>query len=467
MHESSVSRFLVWCAVAFFLAACTDEPHGPALPKFHTMQLVEAGSLDEVKDLLMKARERVEPGGTNDRALMIRLQAFSRSDPQWTPRLEEWVENSPDSWLAHLALGLHYRHISFKLRDRDVIRHTNEQSLAGMRDFAALAANHYREAARLDPENPIAWAFLANLPSSIRPPDMTWDKLLDARAPLSESAWYLALNKALPKWGGSIVQIMNRLQLLEQRIETNPKLARLRGFEQYAIADRHYWDDHYEAALTSCKRAIDAGNHPEYRRMCAFALHKLDRHEEALEMIDLALEQSPEDADFLRQRARSLDALGRIDQAIEVMNRVLEYQPYDPSALRHMIYYLAEQNQLDEAFELLERARVYGDADDETHDLAARLYYDAGRYDESAESARIALKLSRNRSLPYIRLANAYNKLSDCANLHATLNDFLASCARLNDCSRSNMKWAEQTLQTVKTHPACAAWREQVENTEP
>jgi len=466
MRRAIALVFLACCAATFFVAACSTSD-GPPLPRLETIRLIEAGQLDEVEALLREARARIGEGGSEDQALMARLQAFSSSDPEWTPRLKRWVEQAPDSSLAHLALGLHYRHISFKLRDGDVIQHTNEQSLAGMRDYAARAAEHYHEAARLDPKNPIPWAFLANLPSSTRPAHVTWEKVLNEHAPLSESAWYLALNKAQPKWGGSILEIQRLLQILEKRIENNPGLSRLRGYDQFAIADRHHWDGHQAAALASCRRAIDQGDHPRYKRMCAYILRKLGRHEEALEMIEHALEQAPEDVDLLRQRARSLFDLGRSEEAIAVMDRVLVYRPYDPQVLRHMAHYLGESNQLDRAFELIERARVYGDHDDETHDLAARLHFDAGRYEQSAESARRALELSRNRSWPHMRLAYAYNKLFDCDNLHASLNDYLASCARLNDCSGSNMDWARQTLQAVQTHPACAAWREQVESANP
>lgn len=450
------------CALTILAAGCRTDSPGPTAdykPKLEILELLESGSLVQVEELLDEARESVREGGAGDRLLMQRLQAFSSSDPELGRLLREWVETQPESALAHLALGLHLRHIGFKFRSGELIRHMNEHEMAAYTDFASQAAVHYLEAARLDPRNPLVWGFLANLPASSRPIDIDWDTVLEQHAPLSESVWYMALFKAKPKWGGSIFRLQDLLQRLEERIEANPELAALRGFDQHAIADRHFWNGHYGATMTSCQRAIDMGGLAKYREICSFALRELGRLDEALAMIDRAIEDSPEEVNYLAERARVLEAMQRWEEAAATMHKVLRYRPYDPGMLRQTSFYLEKINRLDEAFELLARAMHFGEFDDRTHDSLAGLHYIARNYAESAESARRSLELSRNKSWPYMRLANAYGGLVDCGNMHRALNDFLRSCKALNDCSQENLDWAHDTLETIATHSVCEEWR--------
>ncbi len=459
------------CALIILAAGCRSDsaapPSGTAYkPKLEILELLESGSSAEAEALLNQAREAVREGGAGDRLLMQRLQAFSSSDPELGRLLREWVASDPESALAHLALGLHLRHISFKLRSGEVIRKTNEYQLAESRDFASQAAVHYRESARLDPKNPIIWGFLANLPDSSRPAGLDWDVVLEQHAPLSESVWYMALFNAQPKWGGSIFRLQDLLQRLESRIEANPELAALRGFDQFAIADRQYWNGHHAAALASCRRAVGMGGLAKYREMCSFALLKLGRLDEALEMISLAVADSPEDVNYLAERARVLEAMKRWEEATATMQKVLRYRPYDPGMLRQTAFYLEKLDRMDEAFALMERAMHFGEFDDRTHDALARLHYSARNYAESAESARRSLELSRNKSRPYMQLANAYGGLADCGNMHRALHDFLQSCDALNDCSTQNLEWAHDSLKTIQTHSICQEWREKASTVE-
>jgi len=144
-----------------------------------------------------------------------------------------------------------------------------------------------------------------------------------------------------------------------------------------------------------------------------------------------------------------------------MLDASLRYDSHDPDALRQKARYLRVQNRLDEAVEALEIARVYGDDDTDLHTLFSRVNYDAVYYEKAARDARRAAELAPNESYPLLRLAMAYNKLFDCANLHAAINAFLASCKALGDCRETNIEWGRGTLEVMETHPGCGQWRQQ------
>jgi len=428
-------------------------------PRLEILEFVEQGRHGEVARRLADVYAGIGPGGAGDRELLLQMYAFSSSNPELLPALEAWVDAEPESTIAHLALGMHLRHLSHLSRGRELVGSTSTGQFAGMYDYAEKAAFHYRKAVELDASNSLAWAFLANLPSSMRTADTTWNRVLAEHAPLSESAWYQALFKAQPKWGGSIFRLQELLATLEERIADNPRLASLRGFDQFAIADEHFYDGNYQAARASCERAMKAGSHSRFRDMCAMAYRRLEDYPTALQLIDEALEDSPEDTGFFEERARILRKMNRMDEALAMLDSALRYDSLDPSTLQSKARYLLELNRLDEALEALETARVYGDNDTDLHTLASRVNYNAGYYEQAAASARRAAELAPDESFPLMRLAMAYNKLFDCPNLHDAAAAYVASCETRGDCSKTNHDWAEQVLEVMQTHPACAEWQ--------
>lgn len=427
--------------------------------RLEILELIEQGHHAEVSKRLAGAYAAIGPDGAGDRALVLQMYAFSSSNPELLPVLEAWIDAEPESTIAHLALGMHLRHLSHLWRGAELVGSTSAGQFSGMYNYAEKAAFHYRKAVELDDSNSLAWAFLANLPSSMRPADATWDSVLNEHARLSESAWYQALFKAQPKWGGSIFRLQALLAKLEERIEANPRLASLRGFDQFAIADEHFYDGNYQAARASCERAMKAGSHARFRDMCAMAYRRLKDYPAALQMIDDALEDSPEDTGFFEERARILRKMDRVEEALAMLNSSLRYDSHDPSTLQQKARYLLDLNRLDEALKALETARVYGNDDTDLHTLASRVNFSAGYYEKSATSARRAAELAPNESFPLLRLAMAYNKLFDCPELHDAAKAYLTSCETHRDCSDGNRDWAGQILEIMQTHPACAEWQ--------
>jgi len=430
-------------------------------PRLALLQLMEKGDYAAVADRLAQVRSGVEPEGAGDSVLLRHMYAFSSSNPELLPVLEKWLAAAPNSSIAHLAMGMHLRHFSHLRRGGENVGETSEGQWEGMYSYAEKAAFHYQKATELDASNTLAWNFLANLPGRIRPQGIDWDSVLETHAPYSESTWYQALFKAQPKWGGSIFRLQALLGKLEQRVDQNPSLKRLRGFDQFAIADEHYFNGDFKASRAACERAVNQGRHPRFLHMCAMAYNRLEDYSIALSMIDEALAESPEDTRFMEQRARILRNLDRMDEALEMLDRSLRYDGQDPDALEHKALYLMQENLLDEALQAIEAARVHGDHDNDIHVLESRINYAAGYYEKAAKSAERGVELTRNESYPLLRLAMAYNKLFDCPNLHDALRAFLASCRMHDDCRQTNTKWATGTLELMETHPACEAWRQQ------
>ena len=111
--------------------------------------------------------------------------------------------------------------------------------------------------------------------------------------------------------------------------------------------------DRHEEAVKVLDEAIGAGDDGGYVRACrSDSLYKLGRHEEALEGADEAVKRMRYSAYTQYARVGPLIGLGRLKEALKGVSRVLELDPRMPEAAGIKAYLLAELGRPGEALEI-------------------------------------------------------------------------------------------------------------------
>ena len=80
------------------------------------LELLKTGKYAELDAQLNGLESAYEHGKTDDMAVLTAFRAFYQPDPSLEPYFVEWRKRYPDSYAAHLALGIYYKYQGRKAR---------------------------------------------------------------------------------------------------------------------------------------------------------------------------------------------------------------------------------------------------------------------------------------------------------------------------------------------------------------
>jgi TolB-like protein/Flp pilus assembly protein TadD len=190
------------------------------------------------------------------------------------------------------------------------------------------------------------------------------------------------------------------------------------------------------AALLNPQSRIDAGEYAE-------ALMAAGREEEGLSAYETALARHPGDGFIMRSLAVSYSASGKTDEAHAIYNDFNPIQANTQENKQAYLHFLAAQGDEAALQQLLNSADNNGAAREFDYRDIANIYFELGRYDESAVWLDKLYKLGIN----YYQLQ--FSPITDPRNAvdHAGLNEILSrpGLAELMTIRRKNLELIEQT----------------------
>ncbi|NKF23626.1 tetratricopeptide repeat protein [Solimonas marina] len=111
-----------------------------------------------------------------------------------------------------------------------------------------------------------------------------------------------------------------------------------------------------------------------------------NRNDDALQTLDDALKQQPDDNDLLYSRSLVYERLNRIDDAEKDLRKIIASQPDDPRALNALGYMLAvHTKRLDEAHDLISRALKLDPSDASIIDSMGWVEYKRGNTEAASQ----------------------------------------------------------------------------------
>ncbi len=161
-------------------------------------------------------------------------------------------------------------------------------------------------------------------------------------------AQVILLSQVMFDAGNTIVAF----ELLDEFIEKYPSA---NAYHKRAL---HYYNldlfKQFEQDMRTIIR-LDPEDAEAYNNLGYVLANKLERAEEALELLKIAYELEPYKYYILDSLGWTLYRLNRLDEAIEYLNRSIELE-FDPVVAAHLIEVLWKNNNRDQAFELWQKA---------------------------------------------------------------------------------------------------------------
>lgn len=211
------------------------------------------------------------------------------------------------------------------------------------------ARAHFRALYRWPDWRDGAWYFTGLIEESLAGPDQA----LRAYRKVREGAWYLS--------------------------------ARIRSAEIMAEAGEVRWA---RWRLAATPRRAEGDDVRLYRAEGGLLL-RADRPEEAMTVLDTALDAYPEDADLLYARAMAAERIDRLDILERDLRAIIDRDPNHAEALNALGYTLADRtDRYQEALELVERALALGPDEHHIVDSMGWVLYRLGRHEEAAAHLR-------------------------------------------------------------------------------
>ncbi len=343
------ARVLFCAAIAGTTVGCPAEDRKDATErpedKLSIIAALQAGEFDR-----LEAWYRPAAGGSPDR--LTGFFAFRHSEPRNLEQLTAWVGRKPESFVARLARGVHYRHLGVLSR--------SHRGFEEMRAYYGLAIDDLSTALRMEPGIEIAYAYLLSMAQHLG----NRNEAAEIRrigleavpdAPLIHATYLQALDPA--NGGGSQAEFEAYLDGLRALHGEDPRFAFIEGYRESSLASQTLQkrSDAGEAlyrsvllpdALRLIERAIEI-QPTAYRYSKRADIH--DRRgdlELALADVETALGLDPDlpyvaalqleaRAPYLQmQKADLLHRLKRDAQAEAAYDRAIALDPLEPSNLR-------------------------------------------------------------------------------------------------------------------------------------
>lgn len=276
--------------------------------------------------------------------------AFDVAVPPLEPLLTEWVRERPNSPSAHLARAMFFRASAWNARGYKFARETSKEQFQRMGNFFRLSAADLDTALRLDPKSFAAYRQLIDLAraeGNVR----ASRKFLDQGLKLQPNSFVLRMGymlSILPRWGGSYEMMARFADESAPYAKRNPRIASLKGFVDWDQGRMAESAGRNGDAIELYQRALQNGNLWEFRFQRAKYNARADQNEDALEDLNNALVQAPQDADVLNERALVTYELGRTtpgeasakyySQAFRDVALAVELDPADEDIREHLAF---------------------------------------------------------------------------------------------------------------------------------
>jgi tetratricopeptide (TPR) repeat protein len=228
---------------------------------------------------------------THYRALM---DAVDVSDPALRPHVDAWVDHEPSSAVAHIARATYFNRVAQAARGAAYASETSDEQRQGMREWQELSRRDAETAKTLDADNVLVYWLELGFAFSDAEVDQT--ALLKEGLAHSPGSLLLPVRRVLlltPRWGGSVGEMEQYARRAQGARDINPRLATIQGFVNYDAARELREAKQDDEAVAELTKALEYGEHFEFRNDRATSLYNQGKYEAALDDLDHALAERP------------------------------------------------------------------------------------------------------------------------------------------------------------------------------
>lgn len=177
----------------------------------------------------------------------------------------------------------------------------------------------------------------------------------------------------------------------------------------------HQQQSDLDAAEESYRKAQSLQpNHPFTNFQLGQLLFQKNKHEEALQYLNTAVEQDPENAIYLGTLAAVYDEVDEFEKSETLYGQALEIDPDNATILNNYSYSLAERDkQLDEALQLARKAVEVDPENGAFLDTLGWVYYKMGEYEKALKYIKESIEKRDTSAEVLEHLGDVYEKMGE------------------------------------------------------
>lgn len=320
------------------------------IDRLEVRQLLFSRSYDSLDAILSAYADSVLRDYRMEYRLFDAYAAFDVAIPSLEPRLTEWVNQRPTSAPALLARGTYFGAAGWDARGARFANATTRTQFKKMGDYFGRAAIDFGAALRLSPKSIVAYHGLLRMMST-EDDRAAARELLDRGLKIQPYSFRMRktyMENLLPRWGGSYKEMTRFAQESAPYAAKNPRIRALGGFVDWDKGRVLERDGNKAEALNAYNRALQFGDYWEFRYARGLLHWRLKQNKEALEDLNSALVQSPQDPDAVYERSwvtyeLGLDSSGTprsayFAQAYDDIEMAVALDPTDGYYQRHLAF---------------------------------------------------------------------------------------------------------------------------------
>jgi tetratricopeptide (TPR) repeat protein len=286
------------------------------------MAMLVAGRYAELDAALMDAQTAYTRGEITDEQLIVQFRPFyDVSNPDIERHFDEWVRSRPDSYVARLARGIHYKYVGLEARGEEYASRVSDARMAKRNAAYARAASDLAESINLDARPLLSFHYLIDPSDSL-----LWFRsnrgLLDEAIALDPNNIIVRRKylTTLPKrWGGSLEKME---AFLRECRDARLPVAHLEKLEHIVAQERAMlvFKQGNDPALAQRMFAELVAADPDDVRSAEHYLStlvKLKKWDEAVAAATRLLQRHPHDSHALANRGLSYVHLKKFDDGVK------------------------------------------------------------------------------------------------------------------------------------------------------
>lgn len=262
----------------------------------------------------------------------VAYDSFATDDPVIGDLVGEWVNERPNSYAAHLAMGSYFSWRGWYSRGPSVASQTAETRFDAMRRFFSQSEDDIKTAIKLKPDLSIGYALLIG---EARAAHRERLKTLEVEAFRAVPPSFVVREQTMislyPRWGGDHESMGALATESQTLVKENPCMQWLLGFMDLDKGQTLNLHEKYEESIAVLTTAIRKGGnyHLFYSERGISYLHT-GKGEQALEDFDRANELDPQDPELLILRAAAYVKLKKPKEALADLEVIRNFEsPYD------------------------------------------------------------------------------------------------------------------------------------------
>lgn len=171
--------------------------------------LLQRNDLQRLERMLSRVQLQFENSELTEVELRNSFRPFYTLDSQAAENLQNWAAASPQSYVAHLGLGIYYKRLGSDARGLNAMSATPQSNIDTMKRYFRLSENALRSSLMLTQKPLLSIFHLMDITGTTGDSNATTALLLQGNKILPSTGLLRAryANYLLPRWGGSYAKL--------------------------------------------------------------------------------------------------------------------------------------------------------------------------------------------------------------------------------------------------------------------